>query len=305
MTGKRELVDGSRHAFVKAYQRAANRKLHRELRIFGWRLLHAALPVGASKVAFLQPGHVQQLLEQACQHPVCLTQQQPAVAQTTGAQQQPAAAQQPLTTQQQPTQQQPTAGQATHRQLPAATQEAPPLQHPAQSPATPPLETLTHVFLECPVAARSMRWFKQLWARIQPGAAVPLTPQVMLQDDTSTFKPAQELAFLWTFLRLLMLKSLWDTRNQRAGQPSHTAQAVVCRFVKSLQQQVTRDWQRVMTDIRWEAGVPASWFRGRDPQLEQEEFKAKWCVRGVIATGGAHPVHGAAALTFHLTAAGV
>ena len=134
---------------------------------------------------------------------------------------------------------------------------------------------------------------------------MPLTPQVMLQDDTSTFKPAPELAFLWTFLRLLMLQSLWDTHNQRAGQPSHTAQAVVSRFVKSLQQQVTRDWQRVMTDIRWEAGVPASWFRGRDPQLEQEDFKAKWCVRGVIATVGAHPVHGAAEMTFQLTAAGV
>ena len=40
----------------------------------------------------------------------------------------------------------------------------------------------------------------------------------------------------------------------------------------------------VTTDVRWSAGVPASWFRGRDPQMTLEEFKAKWCVGNVIAS---------------------
>ena len=45
----------------------------RHLRVFAWRLLHAALPVGAAKVKFCRPGGVQQLLQQCCQHPTCQT----------------------------------------------------------------------------------------------------------------------------------------------------------------------------------------------------------------------------------------
>lgn len=126
-----------------------------------------------------------------------------------------------------------------------------------------------------------------------------------MQDDSSAFQPGANLQFLWTYLRLLMLRSIWAARCSKAGPSAHTSQAVVSRFVSTLQQQVNRDWRRVKTDIRYTAGVPASWFRGRNPELEVDEFKAKWCVNGVIASVAAHPVHGAATLTLHISAAGV
>ena len=60
-------------------------------------------------------------------------------------------------------------------------------------------------------------------------------------------------------------------------------------FLAVLRQQVENDWQRTMHDIRWNAGVPASWFRGRSPELEVADFKQLWCVGGVIAAVTAIP----------------
>jgi hypothetical protein len=66
-------------------------------------------------------------------------------------------------------------------------------------------------------------------------------------------------------LRVLMLHSLWKARCSAAGSPSHTARAVVGRFVGAVKQQVAMEWQRVSSDIRWGTGLPFDWFRGRDP----------------------------------------
>ena len=122
-----------------------------------------------------------------------------------------------------------------------------------------------------------------MWRRIYPAAQIPATAQVFLQDDSSAYRLPAHLLLTWTHTRLLLLQCIWDVRCSAAGEAGHTAAAVVSCFVQRLQQQVSRDWRRVTTDIRWNAGVPASWFRGRDPQLSLEEFKRKWCVGGVVA----------------------
>jgi hypothetical protein len=54
-------------------------------------------------------------------------------------------------------------------------------------------------------------------------------------------------------------------------------------------------------DIRWNAGVPASWFRGRSPELEVEDFEHLWCLGGVIAAVRADPQTGAKVIDFNLT----
>jgi hypothetical protein len=58
---------------------------------------------------------------------------------------------------------------------------------------------------------------------------------------------------------------------------------VVGRFVAAVKQQVSMDWRRVSGDIRWGTSLPFMWFRGRDPRIQPNAFKAKWCQRGVIA----------------------
>lgn len=304
LTGQRALICSSGHGFSTAYQHVASKQLHRTLRVFGWQLLHASIAVGATKVAYVQHGNVQQLLEQTCQNPCC-NQPMPVATPAAASQNQLVAVRLSA-----------LAGSVTVA-LQALEASTPADATPATSgqsttaPATtgitvvamPPLETLTHAFISCPVAARALAWFQRLWGRLQPEAAFPLTPQVLLQDDCSAFKPPAELQFLWTFLRLLMLHSIWTARCSKAGPAAHTAQAVVSRFVTALQQQVNRDWQRVMTDIRYTAGVPASWFRGRNPAMEVHAFKQKWCVNSVIAS--VIVVHGAVALAVHVTTAGV
>lgn len=252
LTGQLQLVQPSQHAFVRVWRRLWHRSLPRDLRWFGWRLQHAALPVGAVRARYVRPGHVQQLLEQACQHPQC----------------------------------QPVAGSG---------QQA-------------PLETLSHLFLECHVAVRVWDWFAAVWGRVMPGVALTADAGLLLRDDDTGWQPPTHLSYLWLHLRLLLLQSLWVVRCQSAGTPAHTAQAVVSRFVAVLRRQVCSDWQRVVSDIRWGNGLPAGWFRGRDPRLSREAFARKWCVRGVVAS--LPPVGGDSgqpqpAMVFKLTAQGV
>jgi hypothetical protein len=164
-----------------------------------------------------------------------------------------------------------------------------------------PLQTLTHVLLECPVAVAVWGWFLTLWRRIDPTTTVVVSSQLLLLDALSVDVVPLRLQPLWTHLRLLLLESLWVGR----GDPSQagaalSADAIKHRFVAVLKQQVLNDWQRTKHDIRWHAGVPASWFRGLSPELEIADFKALWCVGGVIAMVGTSPLTGAATHAFSL-----
>eukprot|EP00775_Hariotina_reticulata_P015263 gene15263-biopygen2822 len=180
----------------------------RHLRYFTWRLLHAALPVGAARVKFIRAGNVEQLKQQCCQHPTCQVLQ-----------------------------------------------------------PQPPLETLSHVFVQCPVTQQAWCWWQAMWLRLDPAAGhMPLDPHLLLVGQGS-WAPSQQCAALWEYLRTLMLHSLWVARCSAAGSPSHTAQSVVGRFVAAVTHQATLEWQRVCSDIRWNTGLPFSWFRGRDPSI--------------------------------------
>ena len=206
------------------WKQAWSKDMPRHLRIFTWRLLHAALPVGAARVKFVRPGNVQQLQQQCCQHSAC--------------------------------------------------QDVQP---------QPPLETLTHLFVECPVARRAWRWWRVMWLRLDPAAGLmPLDPKLLVVGQ-GAWRPSLQHATEWYHLRVIMLHSLWQARCAAAGSPSHTAQAVVGRFVAAVKQQVSMDWRRVSGDIRWGTSLPFMWFRGRDPRIQPNAFKAKWCQRGVIA----------------------
>eukprot|EP00775_Hariotina_reticulata_P002810 gene2810-biopygen4428 len=111
---------------------------------------------------------------------------------------------------------------------------------------------------------------------------------------------------MWSRIYTLMLHSLWVARCSAAGSPSHTARSVVGRFVAAVKHQAALEWQRVCSDIRWNTGLPFSWFRGRDPCIQAAAFRDKWCTRGVVASWqpptAASP-HGSYA--FRLSAAGV
>jgi hypothetical protein len=219
--------------WVAAYRRLQLPRLPKALRVFGWRLLHNALWVGARKMHF-RPRN-----ECVCQHEHCMS----------------------------------------------------------LSPV--PLQTLTHVLLECPVAVDVWGWFLTLWRRIDPTTTVAASSQLLLLDALSVAVVSLPLQPLWTHLRLLLLESSWVGRGDPAkDMTALSADAIKHRFVAIVKQQVLNDWRRTKHDIRWHAGVPASWFRGLSPELEIADFKALWCAGGVIAMVGT--LTGAAAHAFCL-----
>jgi hypothetical protein len=72
---------------------------------------------------------------------------------------------------------------------------------------------LTHLFVECPVAAAVWQWFVQLWQQVLPGVVIPVSSSLLLLDDPSSWAPPQDKQLMWTHLRLLLLESMWVVRS--------------------------------------------------------------------------------------------
>ena len=150
--------------------------------------------------------------------------------------------------------------------------------------------------------------------QVQPGAVVPVSSsRLLLLDDDSVWAPPVDKQQVWTYMRLLLLESLWVVRSSCSstgqagssqgssssssstggglqggslssqgavagapGNPRYTAKAVACRFRAELQQQMQRDWRRVGADVRLGSGVPLAWLRGPTPVLTLERFWHRW-----------------------------
>ena len=98
------------------------------------------------------------------------------------------------------------------------------------------------------------------------------------------WQPAAELAPLWTLLRLTMLKCVWQVScASRQGRGPYTFAAVAAAFVREVTTLIRQDWACVEGDVRTAAGVPPSWFRGREPIIPVAKFTREWCVGGVLA----------------------
>jgi hypothetical protein len=296
-------------AWGAAYRRAADKRLPRPLRVLGWQLLHAALMVGDNRV--YAATNRQELLQCCCQHPQCRPQHQQQQQQSlSGEQQQPLqqqhsqsglplqqqqpmqlqdeAPQPPAQLQQQPLQ--PGGRPQQQQHLGGGTQPQQQQQYSgAQQLGSPPpesyqLETLTHLFVQCPIAVAVWAWFARVWSRVQPDAAVDFSSaRILLLDDSTVWQPPQPLRQLWTYMRLLMLESIWVVRCASNGSPFSSA-AIIVRFKAALQQQLWQDWLRTRGDIRLDCGVPMSWLRGRDPVMSPVKFEAKWQRQGVLYT---------------------
>jgi hypothetical protein len=170
-------------------------------------------------------------------------------------------------------------GQPQQQQQPAGA-----LLLGSPAPDSYQLETLTHLFVQCPIAVAVWAWFARVWSQVQPDAAVDFSSaRVLLLDDSAAWRPPQPLCQLWTYLRLLMLESIWVVRCASNGRP-FTSTAILTRFRTALQQQLSQDWLRSQGDIRLDCGVPMSWLRGRNPVLSAAKFEAKWQHQGLLYT---------------------
>ena len=148
-------------------------------------------------------------------------------------------------------------------------------ERPAGDP--PPCETLSHVFLHCPVVKPAVEWLRGLWARLGDGPP-PLDAQVLVVGDQSVWSPGGgDVWELWTHLRLEFCHAVWrlTTRRASTGQV-FAAAAVVEMAAAALERSICLDWARVG------AGQGNS-VEDKRVRLESEDFDARWLRRGVLA----------------------
>ena len=81
-----------------------------------------------------------------------------------------------------------------------------------------------------------------------------------------------------------------------------SATAVACRVIYGVRASISQDWVRVVRDIRQQAGACATWFRGRDPQLQMADFKERWCLGDMLCSVEEFTQNRAANLRLHFSA---
>ena len=156
------------------------------------------------------------------------------------------------------------------------------------------LQTISHVFVSCPIAVRTLDWVWKLWRAIAGAAPPPPSTQLLVVGDPEAWAPGDSLAWLWHKLRCHTVHALWESAAQRreAGdqaaetrQSTGAATAVIARLIAALRSELRRDWMRSQEDPRM--GLPgtySSWFRGRDPCISMADFTGRWCHGGTLCS---------------------
>ena len=144
------------------------------------------------------------------------------------------------------------------------------------------LQTLSHLFLACPLADGVWRWLFEVWVRVSGDLPPPLAASVLLADDDSVWQPSAELRPLWTRLRLATLHALWCAAGKaRQGSGPTSVRTIAASVVASCRQLMISHWFRVGLH-RAALGVCPQWLLSRDPSLSTPQFTDWWCARGVL-----------------------
>lgn len=159
------------------------------------------------------------------------------------------------------------------------------------------LQTVSHVFLSCPVAVAAWSWLRRLWRGI--AGVLPPDPSVQLMvagDPAAWAVPAQQ-EWLWHTLRCYMVHTIreeaaaWVAPAGDGGvgaedrAPAAPGSRVIAGFVGVVRSAIQRDWMRTQRDPRQcLPGTFSSWFRGRDPCLTVGEFRERWAHGGVLCS---------------------
>ena len=168
-------------------------------------------------------------------------------------------------------------------------------------------QTISHLFLECPVAATVVSWLCRLWQAMTgylPAASVA-TILVASTPEGQFGTPA--LLQTWHRLRLAVLHSVWTAAQiaqsassnqiQQCTPPSAQSassstspslashQYLASKLaLKTVVAMIHHDWAKCNDDVRLVAGVCSSWLRGRDPSMTLEAFQGLWCHNSTIAS---------------------
>ena len=156
-------------------------------------------------------------------------------------------------------------------------------------------QTISHLFLECPVAATVISWLCRLWQAMTghlPAASVATILAASTSDEHCT---SDALLQTWHRLRLAVLHSIWTASriaassthasSQASSHPSSSQSHLASRLaLKTVTSMIRHDWVKCNDDVRQLSGVCSSWLRGRDPSMTLEAFRGLWCHHDALAS---------------------
>ena len=136
----------------------------------------------------------------------------------------------------------------------------------------PQPQTISHLFLECPVAATVSSWLCRLWQAMTgqlPDASVDSILAASTSDGQCT---SDTLLQTWHRLRLAVLHSIWTASRiaasstlaspQASSHPSSSVSHLASRLaLKTITSMIRHDWVKCNDDVRQLSGVCSSWLR--------------------------------------------
>ncbi len=83
------------------------------------------------------------------------------------------------------------------------------------------MESLSHLFVHCPVVRPAVAWLRGMWALLVAGRVPPLDARVLLAGDHTVWDPGggEAGAELWAHLRLLFCRAVWYQQRLLQGGP--------------------------------------------------------------------------------------
>ena len=187
-------------------------------------------------------------------------------------------------------------------------------------------QTISHLFLHCPVAASVTSWLCRLWQAVTGHLPDASVATLLAGDASASHAPSEAMLQTWHRLRLAVLHSIWAASQvAQAGFPqrlptssassspsltpssflvspssSHHGHLAGRLALKTVVSMIHHDWAKCSDNIKQVAGVCCTWLRGRDPSMAVSAFEDLWCHRGVMAS--VQRIDGQLDLRLHLSA---
>ncbi|KAL3150195.1 hypothetical protein ABBQ32_000054 [Trebouxia sp. C0010 RCD-2024] len=154
-------------------------------------------------------------------------------------------------------------------------------------------QTISHMFLECPMAATVIGWLCRLWQAVTGHLPDASVATILVASTSEGHCASDALLQTWHRLRLAVLHSIWtaariaassthtSTQASQSSSQSHLASKLALKTIVSM---IRHDWVKCTDDVRQLSGVCSSWLRGRDPSMTLQAFRDLWCHHDALAS---------------------
>ncbi|KAL3135291.1 hypothetical protein ABBQ32_007489 [Trebouxia sp. C0010 RCD-2024] len=154
-------------------------------------------------------------------------------------------------------------------------------------------QTISHMFLECPMAATVIGWLCRLWQAVTGHLPDASVATILVASTSEGHCASDALLQTWHRLRLAVLHGIWtaariaassthtSTQASQSSSQSHLASKLALKTIVSM---IRHDWVKCTDDVRQLSGVCSSWLRGRDPSMTLQAFRDLWCHHDALAS---------------------